>query len=94
MEMYVGSTDELTQRVVRIFDEWQVPVNPYDNALAMNQIEVAYSTLLARPVIATDDQAISVTRELALDGREHPRIVRCAEYFFFCIVPKLAYMKN
>lgn len=57
-------------------DILQVPVNPYDNALAVDQMEVAYSTLLARPVSEPADDAISYTRELAIDGLEHPRIVR------------------
>ena len=53
-------------------------MNPYDNALAVDQMEVAYATLPARPVIAADDRAISFTRDLAKDGLEHPRIVRYA----------------
>ena len=48
---------------------------PFDNALAMDQMEVAYSTLLARPVERTDDSLASYTSALALDGKEHPRIV-------------------
>ena len=50
-------------------------MNPNDNALAIDQIEVAYSTLLNRP-IASQEDAVSVTRNLAKDGLEHPRIVR------------------
>lgn len=50
-----------------------------DNALAMDQMEVAYATLLNRPVISRDDQAVSFTRHLAIDELEHPRIVRCAQ---------------
>lgn len=53
----------------------QVPVNPYDNALAMSQMEVAYSTLLNRPVINDNGKSVSFTRKLAKDGFEHPRIV-------------------
>lgn len=37
----------------KVFDCGDVPISPYDNALAMDQIETAYSSLLARPV-ATD----------------------------------------
>jgi agmatinase len=47
-----------------------------DNALAVDQMEVAYSTLLNRPIISKDDQTISFTRGMAKDGQEHPRIVR------------------
>lgn len=50
----------------------QVPVNPFDNALAVDQMEVAYSTLLRRSTIAES----SVTQSLAKDGFNHPRIVR------------------
>ena len=53
-------------------------MNPDDNALAIDQIEVAYSTLLNRP-IASQEDAVSATRNLAKDGLEHPRIVRYDE---------------
>ena len=54
----------------------QVPVSPFDNALAVDQIEVAYSTLLSRPVFSAESRWNDVTRALALakDGKEHPRI--------------------
>jgi agmatinase len=52
----------------------KVPVSPFDNALAMDQIEVAYSTLLARP--STRGESDPVTSLVANDGGEHPRIVR------------------
>ena len=55
----------------------QVPVNPFDNALAVDQMEVAYSTLLARtPASVDSEHANSVTRSLSKDGKAHPRIVR------------------
>ncbi|KAL4070739.1 arginase deacetylase [Scleroderma citrinum] len=57
-----------------IIDCGDVPVTPFDNALAIDQMEVAYSTLLARPV----SSKISAWKQgalLAKDGREHPRIV-------------------
>ncbi|KAF9531888.1 arginase deacetylase [Crepidotus variabilis] len=57
----------------RILDCGDVPVNPFDNALAVDQMEVAYSTLLARP--ATRSNTEPVTRLLAKDGVEHPRII-------------------
>jgi agmatinase len=56
-----------------------VPVSPFDNALAIDQIETAYTTLLARPVKSNSSET-SVARErlrsLAVDGVEHPRIIR------------------
>ncbi|RXW18505.1 hypothetical protein EST38_g7341 [Candolleomyces aberdarensis] len=55
-----------------VLDCGDVPVSPFDNALAMDQIEVAYSTLLRRGVKTQD---ASQTRHLALDSLEHPRIV-------------------
>ena len=54
----------------------QVPVSPFDNALAVDQIEVAYSTLLNRPVLSAKSKWNDVTRALAKDGKEHPRIIR------------------
>ncbi|KAJ4485719.1 arginase deacetylase [Lentinula aciculospora] len=50
---------------VKILDCGDVPVNPFDNALAIDQMEVAYSTLLRRP-LATPEKAKSVI---------HPRII-------------------
>lgn len=41
----------------------------------MDQIEVAYSTLLSRPA-ATPEQN-TVTQALAKDGKAHPRVLRC-----------------
>ncbi|KAJ7292729.1 hypothetical protein C8J57DRAFT_1428789 [Mycena rebaudengoi] len=35
---------------VKVVDCGDVPVSPFDNALALDQMEVAYSTLLARPL--------------------------------------------
>jgi agmatinase len=43
-----------------------------DNAKAIDQIEVAYSTLLARPV---QGETKSSTAAMAKDGKEHPRLV-------------------
>ncbi|KAI0094187.1 Arginase/deacetylase [Irpex rosettiformis] len=59
----------------KIIDCGDVPVNPNDNALAIDQIEVAYSTLLSRPIASEGDDSVSITRALAKDGLEHPRIV-------------------
>ena len=41
----------------------------------MDQIEVAYSTLLDRTPVKTYNG--SATGDLALDGVERPRIIRC-----------------
>ncbi|GAA5938719.1 agmatinase [Sporobolomyces koalae] len=49
-----------------------IPVSPYDNELALDQIEVAYSTLLDRPVKTARTGPHTTA---ALDGRQHPRIV-------------------
>ncbi|KAJ2921274.1 hypothetical protein H1R20_g15822, partial [Candolleomyces eurysporus] len=62
----------LINRGYTVLDCGDVPVSPFDNALAVDQIEVAYSTLLRRGVKTQD---ASQTRHLALDGLEHPRIV-------------------
>jgi len=55
----------------RIIDCGDVPANPFDNALAVDQMEVAYSTLLARPVV---NESASL-RGMSLDGKPHPRII-------------------
>lgn len=52
-------------------------MTPFDNALAVDQMEVAYSTLLARDVMRRDDTLPEFTASLAKDGKEHPRIVTC-----------------
>lgn len=58
-------------------------MSPFDNALAIDQIEVAYSTLLNRPPARSekDQEALPATRLLAQDGKEHPRIVRYVASF-------------
>jgi agmatinase len=53
----------------------QVPIIPFDNVLAMDQMQVAYSTLLDRPM-ASNQSVWAKGAQLAKDGREHPRIVR------------------
>ncbi|KAH7886000.1 arginase deacetylase [Phlebopus sp. FC_14] len=58
----------------KVLDCGDVPVIPFDNALAVDQMEVAYSTLLARP-IASNVSAWGKGATLAMDGREHPRII-------------------
>jgi agmatinase len=57
-------------------DDPKVPVSPFDNALALDQMEVAYSTLLQRDTAHTGlERKIGSTRPFAKDNKEHPRIV-------------------
>ncbi|VDC04197.1 unnamed protein product [Peniophora sp. CBMAI 1063] len=70
------------QSGAKIIDCGDVPLNAYDNAIALDQMEVAYKSLLARPVVRKDGEgdgdgegAGDVTRALARDGVAHPRIV-------------------
>ncbi|KAJ2917878.1 hypothetical protein MD484_g2602, partial [Candolleomyces efflorescens] len=61
------------QRGYNVVDCGDVPVSAFDNGLAMDQIEVAYSTLLNRaPVNAYNG---STTGDFVLDGVERPRII-------------------
>ncbi|KAH8099281.1 arginase deacetylase [Cristinia sonorae] len=55
-----------------VIDCGDVPVNAFDNALAVDQMEVAYNTLLARPVASNRPSGLA---KFAKDHREHPRIV-------------------
>lgn len=56
-----------------------MPVSPYDNALAVDQIEVAYSSLLARtPASVKEGSASPGHSVLSKDGLTHPRVVRYA----------------
>ncbi|KAK2461465.1 hypothetical protein APHAL10511_005928 [Amanita phalloides] len=57
-----------------ILDCGDVPVSPFDNALAMDQIEVAYSTLLSRPM-STDPSSRSTIWPSSQNGVSHPRVV-------------------
>ncbi|KAG2119035.1 arginase deacetylase [Suillus discolor] len=59
-----------------VIDCGDVPISPYDNALAVDQMETAYTTLLARPV---NGSASARTAKLAHDGVEHPRILTLGE---------------
>lgn len=59
----------------KIIDCGDVPVNPFDNALAVDQMEVAYSTLINRPVAGKDKGGRPFTSALAHDGKEHPRVI-------------------
>ncbi|KAL5494731.1 hypothetical protein ACEPAI_192 [Sanghuangporus weigelae] len=59
----------------KVVDCGDVPVSPFDNALAVDQMEVAYSTLLARPVANATASGSNGTQTLALDDQAHPRII-------------------
>ena len=60
-------------------------MSPFDNALAVDQMEVAYASLLARPILPPsrdrdsqphpDVDAFSLSPSLALDNQLHPRII-------------------
>lgn len=58
-----------------ILDCGDVPVNPFDNALAIDQIETAYSTLLSRPMLTDPSNASVVWPVAAKSGNFHPRII-------------------
>ncbi|KAF8079012.1 arginase deacetylase [Lyophyllum atratum] len=58
----------------KIVDCGDVPISPFDNALAVDQMEVAYSTLLDRTPAGGSGER-DITRALSKDGVEHPRIV-------------------
>ncbi|KAH9965129.1 arginase family-domain-containing protein [Lactifluus volemus] len=64
------------QQGLDIIDCGDVPLSPFDNALALDQMEVAYSTLLQRDVAHTGlERTIGSTRPFSKDNKEHPRIV-------------------
>ncbi|KAF8506556.1 hypothetical protein F5888DRAFT_1791011 [Russula emetica] len=64
------------QQGLEIIDCGDVPVSPFNNTLALDQMEVAYSTLLQRDVPHPDlERTIGSTRPFARDNREHPKIV-------------------
>ncbi|KAG6897967.1 hypothetical protein C0992_008357 [Termitomyces sp. T32_za158] len=72
---------DVRRRLFRLLCEFdlshsKVPVTRFDNALAMDQIEVAYSTLLNQPTPGGSLEWKERTRTLSKDGLEHPRIVR------------------
>ncbi|KAI0752930.1 Arginase/deacetylase [Daedaleopsis nitida] len=57
-----------------VMDCGDVPVNPFDNRLALEQMQTGYATVLARTPTNTDPTK-DVTKKFARDGQEHPRIV-------------------
>ncbi|KAF9245905.1 arginase deacetylase [Melanogaster broomeanus] len=59
----------------KLIDCGDVPVSPYDNALAVDQMTTAYSTLLRRPINGTSTVRGIQTGKLAKDGVNHPRII-------------------
>ena len=59
----------------RQVDCGDIPISPYDNALAIDQIETAYSTLISRPIASPWAEDNGGMKKLALDGKEHPRVV-------------------
>ncbi|KIJ38429.1 hypothetical protein M422DRAFT_231163 [Sphaerobolus stellatus SS14] len=58
-----------------IIDCGDVPVSPFDNALAIDQMETAYTTLLQRPVAVRGEDSTYPPAPVAKDGKEHPRII-------------------
>ncbi|KAH8829845.1 Arginase/deacetylase [Flagelloscypha sp. PMI_526] len=67
-----GSNPWKLGSVVR--DCGDVPLAQTDNMKALDQMETAYTSLLSRPVAASEG-FVERTKGLALDGQEHPRIV-------------------
>ncbi|KAH9964187.1 Arginase/deacetylase [Russula dissimulans] len=64
------------QQGLGIIDCGDVPISPFNNSLALDQMEVAYSTLLQRDIPWPDrERPIGSTRRFAKDNREHPKIV-------------------
>ncbi|KAH7923914.1 Arginase/deacetylase [Leucogyrophana mollusca] len=59
----------------KILDCGDVPISPYDNALAVDQMTTAYTTLLNRPINGSADVQGARTGKMAKDGVDHPRIV-------------------
>jgi len=59
----------------KILDCGDVPIIPFDNSLALDQMEVAYSTLLNRPLASNETTWADTSAALAKDGVEHPRVI-------------------
>jgi agmatinase len=51
-----------------------VPVSPFDSAIAIKQIKAAYSSMLNHPV-ATPQKMAELGMAKGLDGEYHPRII-------------------
>ncbi|TFK56759.1 Arginase/deacetylase [Heliocybe sulcata] len=63
------------QQGSKVLDCGDVPVSPFDNALAVDQMETAYTTLLERPVVSKDESRVWSSKDIAKDKEEHPRII-------------------
>lgn len=60
-------------------DGGKIPLSAYDNLLALDQMEVAYDTLLARPVAKPDGSDLVPSKPvLGLDGAVHPKVITYA----------------
>ncbi|KXN88890.1 Putative agmatinase 1 [Leucoagaricus sp. SymC.cos] len=60
----------------KIVDCGDVPLNPFDNALAVDQMEVAYTSLLSRTLVTVKkDLPAHLGRVVAKDGSIRPKIV-------------------
>ncbi|KAI0066416.1 Arginase/deacetylase [Artomyces pyxidatus] len=59
----------------KVIDCGDVPLNPFDNAVALDQMEVAYSTLLKRDVARNSTEGVGEVRAFAKDKKEHPKII-------------------
>ncbi|KAI0248388.1 arginase family-domain-containing protein [Lactifluus subvellereus] len=59
-----------------VIDCGDVPLSPFDNALALDQMQVAYSTLLQRDLARPNPEGmVGSTRRFAKDNKEHPKII-------------------
>lgn len=68
---------------LKVMDCEDVPASPFDQSVAIDQIEAAYSSLLARPpAYASGDSGVDPARaerfstaSLAIDGLPRPKIM-------------------
>lgn len=60
-----------------IIDCGDVPITPFNNFVAIDQMQIAYETLLSRPVRTASEDIRSglKTATIAKDGIDHPRLV-------------------
>ncbi|KAI0752932.1 Arginase/deacetylase [Daedaleopsis nitida] len=71
---YTVAWNSSPYELTNVLDCGDVPVNPFDNALALDQMEIAYHTLLRRTP-TNKDPSKDITKQFAKDGQAHPRIV-------------------
>jgi len=57
---------------VKVVDCGDIPITPFDNEVALDQMQTAYRTLLNRPIVGKTAGKNTV---LGKDGQEHPRII-------------------